>query len=932
MKKLESLLGDLIEFTKTLFYLHDLEGQFLFLNRRAIEFLGCGKETLLKMNVRDFLAPEMRDRFDDYLLDIKEKGFSRGLMSIQTASGDKRIIEYDSIFLKKISDLSVVSGVAHDVTDLIETKRRLKQLSQQLSLILESMPIVSYTLRGDKDYLPSFITHNIKEVTGFGHDDFMTKPFFGPEQIHPEDSPKIFANLPKLFEKGHQEYQYRRKVADGSYKWFYDHLRLIKSSEDKKYIVGMMQDITERKKAEEEIRKSYDIQTVINSLLRLSLENIPLEEILGDALDLILSLPWLAFESRGGIFLIEDEPNLLIMKAQKGLSPPIQETCKKVPLGRCICGRAALSRKIQFSSGLNEFHEISYEGMTPHGHYCVPILSADKLLGVINVYIREGHPYDPKEEEFLVAVANTLAGIIIRKQTEEALIKAVQQWKTTFDSISDFVSLLDFHGRILRCNKAMKDFLGKPFHEILHRSCWELILGTSEPMENSPFLKMKETLQHETTLISLKDHWFNVSVDPIVDQSGSLIGAVSIFSDITEQKKAEERMKSLQEQLLQSQKMEAIGQLAGGVAHDFNNLLTVINGYSDLILEELDEKSRFFQDMKEIKKASEHAASLTRQLLAFSRRQLLQPKIIDINSLIQNIEKMLWRMIGEDIQMETFLSEGLGRVKADPGQIEQVIFNLVINARDAMPRGGRLIIKTQNVELDDTYARSHIDALPGRYVMISISDNGVGMSKEVMDHIFEPFFTTKEKGKGTGLGLSTVYGIIKQSDGNIWVNSEPGKGTIFKIYLPQLEKDDESIEVRDSSKKYFKGSETILLVEDEESVRKVAQTILMKSGYSILEARDGEEALRLLQKNNNQPIHLLLTDVVMPKMSGQELANQLKSKWPEMRVLYMSGYIHNPVIHQDIIKDKMAYIQKPFTPEALAQKVREILDEHLNSS
>ncbi len=765
MKKIiESSFGELLELTKTLFYLHDLEGKFLFLNQGAVEFLGYGKETLLRMNVRDILVPEMRDRFDNYLSEIKEKRGSRGLMSIQTASGDKRIIAYENILSKRMNGGWVVSGVAHDVTDLIETKRRLKQLSQQLSLILESMPIVSYTLSGEGDYLPSFITHNVKEVTGFDHKDFMGKPLFCPEQIHPEDCPKILTNLPQLFKKGYQEYQYRRKVADGSYQWFYDHLRIIESSDGKKYIIGMMQDITEKKKI------------------------------------------------------------------------------------------------------------------------------------------------------------------------EESLLHSAQQWRTTFDSIHDFVSLLDLDGRILRCNKAMKDFLKKPFHEIINRSCWETILGTSEPIENCPFLRMKETLQRETTILSMNDRWFNVSVDPILDHSGNLIGAVSLLSDITDQKRAEERMRSLQEQLLQSQKMEAIGQLAGGVAHDFNNLLTVINGYSDLILEELDKKSRIFQDMREIKKATEHAASLTRQLLAFSRRQVLQPKILDINSLIQNIEKMLRRMIGEDIQLMTILSKDLGRVKADPGQIEQVIFNLVVNSRDAMPQGGRITIHTENVEWDESFTRSYIDAIPGRYVMISISDDGMGMSKEVMEHIFEPFFTTKEKGKGTGLGLSTVYGIVKQSGGNIWMDSEPGKGTTFKIYLPQLEEDGKSIEPVDSSGKSYPGSETILLVEDEESVRKVARTILGKNGYTILEATRGDEALRLLEESNSRPIHLLITDLVMPGMNGVDLADQLRLKRPEMKVLFMSGYTDNPIIHHEILKGGRPYIQKPFTINTLTQKVREVLDGRFDSS
>jgi CheY-like chemotaxis protein len=317
---------------------------------------------------------------------------------------------------------------------------------------------------------------------------------------------------------------------------------------------------------------------------------------------------------------------------------------------------------------------------------------------------------------------------------------------------------------------------------------------------------------------------------------------------------------------------------------------------------------------------------LTRQLLAFSRKQILQPKILDLNDLVLNMDKMLRRLIGEDIELVTLLSKDLGRVKADPGQIEQVIFNLAVNARDAMPKGGKLTIETADAELDEHYARSRIGVKPGRYVRISVSDNGIGMPSGVKDRIFEPFFTTKEKGKGTGLGLSTVYGIVKQSGGNVWVYSEPNQGTTFKIYLPMIEEAADFLSQTFIPTKPFLGTETILLVEDEEAVRKLASTILQSNGYKVLEAGNGEEALRIAQEQNGNPIHLILTDVVMPGMSGSQLAERLVSQWPEMKVLYMSGYTDNAIVHHGILDQGKPYIQKPFNPSALAEKVRDILD------
>jgi PAS domain S-box-containing protein len=384
--------------------------------------------------------------------------------------------------------------------------------------------------------------------------------------------------------------------------------------------------------------------------------------------------------------------------------------------------------------------------------------------------------------------------------------------------------------------------------------------------------------------------------------------------------------KRLEEQLIQSQKMEAIGRLAGGVAHDFNNLLTAIIGYSELLLGELNPYDPRRGDVEEINKAADQAAALTRQLLAFSRKQVLQPQVLDLNATVSNIEKMLRRLIGEDIDLVTILDPALGRVKADPGQIEQVLMNLAVNARDAMPQGGKLTIETTNVVLDKDYTQQHVEVQVGPYVMLAVSDTGVGMDQETQSHLFEPFFTTKGMGKGTGLGLATVYGIVKQSDGHIWVYSELGQGTTFKVYLPRVEEAAEVVQRVQVPTESLQGREIVLLVEDEDIVRDLARLVLLQRGYTVLEARDGEEAIQICEQHEG-PVHLIVTDVVMPGgMSGRQLAERLATLRPGMKVLYMSGYTDNAIAHHGVLEPGMAFLQKPFAPEALARKVREALD------
>jgi two-component system cell cycle sensor histidine kinase/response regulator CckA len=509
------------------------------------------------------------------------------------------------------------------------------------------------------------------------------------------------------------------------------------------------------------------------------------------------------------------------------------------------------------------------------------------------------------------------------EQKVEALKEAEEKYRSIFENAVEGIFQSTPDGRFISVNPAMARILGFESPE-------ELMAGRTD-IRSQHYVdpncreELQRMLAEQGVVVGfecevyrkvLSKIWTAENIRAIRDEGGAVIRYEGSIEDITGRK-------TLEEQFRQSQKMEAVGQLAGGIAHDFNNLLTVITGYSELLLSGVqDDPVR--RKVEEIRKAAERASALTRQLLAFSRKQVLQPRVLDLPETVVGMDKMLRRLIGEDVELVTLLESGLEKVKADPGQIEQVIMNLAINARDAMPQGGKLTIETKNVFLDDAYARRHATVTPGHYVMLAVSDTGTGMDEETQAHIFEPFFTTKEQGKGTGLGLSTVYGIVKQSGGNIWVYSEPEHGTTFKIYLPVAGETDESRREEVAAERP-QGTETILLVEDEEAVRLLLLDILDAEGYAVLPASNGRDALRVCEQHSG-PIHLLITDVVMPGMSGRELAARLAEECGDAKVLYMSGYTDDAIIHHGVLDAGTNFLQKPFTPDAVARKVREVLD------
>jgi len=522
-----------------------------------------------------------------------------------------------------------------------------------------------------------------------------------------------------------------------------------------------------------------------------------------------------------------------------------------------------------------------------------------------------------------------VAGIIVvshditeRKQVEEALQIQRTYFAELFESAPEAIVLLDENDRILQANHEFTRVFGYTREEAVGRTTQEL-LASDDVAEEARAITERvlagEKVSLETVRRRKDGTMIQVSIlGTPIQAVGEPVRVYGIYRDITERKR-------LEEQLRQSQRIEAVGRLAGGVAHDFNNLLTAIKGHTEMLLEELGPDSPHRPDLEEIDKAAERATSLTRQLLAFSRKQLLQPRILDLNDLIRDMERMLRRLIGEDIELVTVLDPALGRVKADPGQLEQVLLNLVVNSRDAMPKGGRIVIETRNAELRDTETRRHAGAETGRYVQLAVSDTGCGMDPEIQARIFEPFFTTKEPGKGTGLGLSTVYGIVKQSGGHIWFYSEVDQGTTFKVFLPVVDDVPETLPAKPAPALPVSGGGTILLVEDEDSVRALAHRILELRGYTVLAAKTGTEALQLSERHEGR-IDLLVTDVVMPGIGGRELAERLVASRPGVRVLFMSGYTEDDVLRRGVLDAGAPFLEKPFSPTAFAQKVREVLD------
>ncbi len=520
----------------------------------------------------------------------------------------------------------------------------------------------------------------------------------------------------------------------------------------------------------------------------------------------------------------------------------------------------------------------------------------------------------------VAAIVGSLTDITLRKKAEKELQNSERQKNLILNSSMEMIAYYDTDLRIIWSNRASGESVGKSPEELVGEHCYQIWHQREEICPDCPVQKAKDTkLPQQGEVQSPDGRSWSLRGYPVFNENNDVIGLVEFGHEITERKRAET-------QLRQVQKLESVGRLAGGIAHDFNNMLGVILGHTEMILEQMDSSQPFHSDLQEVVKAAERSAGLTRQLLAFARKQTVAPKILNLNTTVEGMLKMLGRLIGEDIELEWMPAKNLWPVKIDPGQIDQLLVNLCINARDSITGIGKITIETENSSFDEIYCVRHVGFLPGEYVQLSISDNGCGMEKEVIEQVFDPFFTTKNTGEGTGLGLATVYGIVKQNEGFINVYSEPGQGSTFKIYLPRQSGKSERISHDQPLDLKKHGNETVLLVEDEPPLLKLGKKMLEKLGYRVLTAGTPGEAIELASKHADE-IHLLITDVVMPEMNGRELARQLLSMYPNLKRLFMSGYTANVIAHHGVLDAGVNFIQKPFSLQSLAEKLRDVLDK-----
>ena len=803
--------------------------------------------------------------------------------------------------------------IFRDITEQKRAEEALRDSESKFRTVAETSPIAIFIHDGDK-FL--YVNPVSEQISGYSRAELFAR---GPWGIaHPDyiDLLRRRSEARRKGEKVPSRYEFPILAKNGDTRWLDFSAGSIRF-EGRKAIVATAVDITERKRAEilqgalyriaDTARQPGELHEVYAAIHRIVAELMYARNLyiaLYDEDTELVSFPY---------FVDSEDP----APAPRALGRGLTEYVLRV-------GEPLLATP-EVLEALVERGEVKRIGAASLDWLGVPLKRGEHTFGVMVVQTYEANVrYDDKDKEILTFVSQHVASAIEHKRGEDRLRESEARYRSLVQTaVYGIYRASAVEDRFLDVNPALVAMLGyESAEEVLALKVSENVYW--DPEDRDRFLAEHRDRER---IDGVQARWKRKDGTPITvrlsgrtmrDARGQTIALQMIAEDITERA-------ALELQLLQSQKMEAVGRLAGGVAHDFNNLLTVIKGYGELMLSELKTNDPMRAEVEEIQKAADRAASLTRQLLAFSRRQVMAAKVIDLNSVVENMDKLLRRLLGEDVELNTLLDPNLGAVKADPGQIEQVIMNLAVNARDAMPHGGKLTIETGNIDLDTFYAREHVTVAAGPYVMIAVSDTGVGMDSETQARIFEPFFTTKEQGKGTGLGLSTVYGIIKQSGGYIWVYSESGRGTTFKVYLPRVGETVEAEGAGGPAHESHRGTETVLLVEDEDGVRALIRQVLVRNGYHVLEARHGEEALMLAEGHRNI-IHLLLTDVVLARMSGRELAQRLGPQRPEMQVIFMSGYTDEAIVHHGMLTPGTTFLQKPFTTDSLMHKLREILD------
>jgi PAS domain S-box-containing protein len=773
-----------------------------------------------------------------------------------------------------------------DITERRQAMTALQESEERFRLIAETIDETFWMYDAEKG--TTYISPAHERIWGCSRQHLFENPNSFYDFIHPDDRERVAANNATLVNAGQPfEHVYRIIRADGSIRHIWDRgFPIVDERGQIKRYVGAAQDITAWRSAEEALEESKDY---LNRIINCTGDTIFVKD--RNFRHVLVNEAMCAWTGKRREELLGKTAHELFPKTE--MDPLLEQ------------------EKLVFETGKEciDVNEIT----DPQGNKRT-LMTKKSLLS------------DEKGNNQIVGVVRDITEL---KRADEALRESEESYRTAIEHCNDGVAI---------ARESINLFVNQKYVEMFGYDRPEEMVGKRASIIAHPdeIKRMEDMMvrrqrgesipsRYELKGIRKDGETFDIEISATQTIYRGESVSLAFVRDITEPKHMEKERERLQEQVRQSQKLEAIGLLAGGVAHDFNNLLTVIKGYTDLAMEDLSPDDPRRQDLEQVKKAGQQATSLTSQLLAFGRKQILQPETLNLNEMVAEMSTMLRRLIGEDIDLVAIARPDLELIHADPGQVQQIIMNLAVNARDAMPQGGKLTIETANVDLDEAYVRGHPPVEKGPYVMLAISDNGIGMDSATQARIFEPFFTTKGQGKGTGLGLSTVYGIVKQSNGFIWVYSEPGKGTTFKIYFPRVEGKSAKIPTENKSESGFWGSETVLVVEDEESVRALACRILSGRGYNILEAPNGKEALRMVREYPGK-IHLVLTDVVMPGMSGKELVSQLEALRPGIKALYISGYTDNAIVHHGTLDSAVAFLQKPFAVGSLAGKVREVID------